>query len=68
MDTSLAKFKEEQEKHDELLNIYKDSAIHGSPTLDEWYYHFEPDFDKDKEHRNRDQVVFKFLEGVKRFN
>jgi hypothetical protein len=35
MDTRLAKFKEEQEKHDDLLNIYGDSAIHGSPTLDE---------------------------------
>ncbi|CAI6091893.1 unnamed protein product [Clonostachys chloroleuca] len=65
MDTSLAKFKEEQEKHHELLNIYKDSAIHGSPTLDEWYYHFGPDSDKEKDHRNRDQVVFKFLKGAK---
>ncbi|CAG9982986.1 unnamed protein product [Clonostachys byssicola] len=65
---NLVKFKQEQQKHRELLNIYKDSVIHGSPTLDEWYYHFGPDSHIDKDHRNKDQVVSKFLEGVKRLN
>ncbi|KAF4339903.1 ankyrin unc44 [Fusarium beomiforme] len=46
-----------------LIEGYNKSVIHGSPTLDEWYYHFSNDKEsrEDKIKRNREQVVTKFL-------
>jgi hypothetical protein len=49
--------------YQELLDGYKDSIIHQSLTLDEWYYHFAMDNKsaEDRSLRNREQVVTKFL-------
>lgn len=51
---------ESREYHD-LLTLCKNRnvVIHGSRTLDEFYYHFQNDKESEKERelRNRDQVV-----------
>lgn len=51
-------------RYAELVAAYPiTSAVHGSPTLDEWYYHFQKDdetSDKDRLHRNMNQVVTKY--------
>ncbi|KAL2810292.1 hypothetical protein BJX63DRAFT_322926 [Aspergillus granulosus] len=53
-----------------LLNAYNKTAIHRSRTLDESYYQFtSDDADKERERRNKDQVVTRklfnnSLEGV----
>ncbi|KAG5760665.1 hypothetical protein H9Q72_011228 [Fusarium xylarioides] len=41
-------------------------SVHGSPTLDEWYYHFGEDegSKKDRNDRNETQVVSKYLETI----
>lgn len=48
-----------------LLDVYKDDAIHQSATLDESYYHFWSDkaSKADQEERNKSQVVTKYLMG-----
>ncbi|KAG9255662.1 ankyrin repeat-containing domain protein [Emericellopsis atlantica] len=53
------------EKYSKLLEEYRDSVIHGSRTLDEFYYHFASDerFQKDMQIRNLDQVVTKAIDG-----
>ncbi|KAI6784034.1 Serine/threonine-protein phosphatase 6 regulatory ankyrin repeat subunit C-like protein [Emericellopsis cladophorae] len=53
------------EKYTKLLEEYSDSIIHGSRTLDEFYYHFASDerFQKDMQLRNLDQVVTKAIDG-----
>ncbi|KAF4956366.1 hypothetical protein FGADI_3943 [Fusarium gaditjirri] len=59
-DTNKAKLLEDYSK---LLKGYGGSVLHGSPTIDEWYYHFANDHEsqKDKADRNKAQVVTKFL-------
>ncbi|KAF4462854.1 ankyrin unc44 [Fusarium albosuccineum] len=61
------KFREAKENYESLLEAYERSVIHGSPTLDEWYYHFATDGKStvEKNYRNETQVVTKFLEGEK---
>lgn len=59
------KFKKAQANYDKLLEAYPNRTIHGSPTLDEWYYHFGPDSSGDRNHRNETQVVTKFLKAHK---
>ncbi|KAF5614061.1 1-alkyl-2-acetylglycerophosphocholine esterase [Fusarium sp. NRRL 25303] len=43
-----------------------DADTHGSPTLDEWYYHFrdDPKSIADKYQRNQNQVVTKYLRAI----
>ncbi|KAF5974783.1 ankyrin unc44 [Fusarium coicis] len=50
----------------DLLEGYGNSVIHGSPTLDEWYYHFSNDREslEDRDLRNQGQVVSKSLSEV----
>ncbi|KAM0290518.1 hypothetical protein ACHAO9_004876 [Fusarium lateritium] len=44
-----------------------DADSHGSPTLDEWYYHFreDPKSIADKDRRNQSQVVTKYLRVIR---
>ena len=53
---------EKRSKYENLLEVYNSSGNHRSPTLDEWYYHFEngDKAQEDKDHRNKTQVVTKF--------
>ncbi|RYP42903.1 hypothetical protein DL770_011945 [Monosporascus sp. CRB-9-2] len=47
-----------------LLDLYKNETIHGSRTLDEFYYQFNPDKGDNPEdinRRNKDQIVTKEL-------
>ncbi|KAK1711763.1 hypothetical protein BDP67DRAFT_566638 [Colletotrichum lupini] len=55
----------EKYKYEQLLSTYKPGVIHGSSTLDEWYYHFASDQEasKDRKARNESQVVTKGLPG-----
>ena len=50
-----------RDEYHQLLKSYEDAnlVIHGSRTLDEFYYHFESDYKSEKERRrrNKDQVV-----------
>ncbi|KAM7208059.1 ankyrin-3 [Naviculisporaceae sp. PSN 640] len=52
-------------RYKDLMNAYKDQTIHGTRTLDEFYYHTAGDerLERDMERRNQDQVVTKELEG-----
>ncbi|KAI0885870.1 uncharacterized protein GGS22DRAFT_188159 [Annulohypoxylon maeteangense] len=60
-DQQEAKLKEAKTRYESLFNSYKGKVIHGSPTLDEAYYHFSSDekSQDDKRHRNETQVVTK---------
>ncbi|KAH6880036.1 hypothetical protein B0T10DRAFT_519632 [Thelonectria olida] len=51
--------------HTELLESYQGHPIHGSSTLDEWYYHFGVDHDSvlDRDSRNMSQVATRCLSG-----
>ncbi len=51
--------------YDELLESYRNRVIHGSRTLDEFYYHFDEDTElaDDMRRRNEDQVVSKEIYG-----
>lgn len=53
-----------KERHWDLLRTYENKVIHGSPTLDESYYHFadDPRSQDDRRDRNKTQVVTKILE------
>ncbi|KXH30275.1 hypothetical protein CSIM01_12630 [Colletotrichum simmondsii] len=55
----------EKYKYEQLLSTYREGVIHGSSTLDEWYYHFASDQEasKDRKARNESQVVTKGLPG-----
>lgn len=55
----LKKLTDERKKYQSLLNAYHGLVIHGSSTLDEWYYHFASDLEstKDRRIRNKSQVV-----------
>ncbi|KAM5363840.1 hypothetical protein ACJZ2D_011816 [Fusarium nematophilum] len=59
----LQRLLEAKESYKGLLGAYESSAIHGSTTLDEWYYHFADDGESagDQKYRNKNQVVTKFL-------
>ncbi|KAJ4249866.1 hypothetical protein NW762_012209 [Fusarium torreyae] len=61
----LEQLRKAKERYNGLLQAYDGSPIHGSPTLDEWYYHFADDREstKDKIYRNQTQVVAKSLEA-----
>ncbi|KAJ4149121.1 hypothetical protein NW754_000560 [Fusarium falciforme] len=50
----------------ELFNAYAKSVIHQPTTLDEFYYQFASDKNsvKDRNWRNKDQVVTKYLQGL----
>lgn len=63
-DSELTRLHIEREKHQSLLRDHERQTIHRSPTLDEWYYHFDPsdpESTKDKEERNKSQVVQNYL-------
>ncbi|KAF4447042.1 Serine threonine- phosphatase 6 regulatory ankyrin repeat subunit C [Fusarium albosuccineum] len=49
--------------YNDLLNAYYGKTIHGSPTLDEWYYHFArgQKLLEEQQFRNETQVVTKRL-------
>ncbi|KAI0896458.1 hypothetical protein F4806DRAFT_464636 [Annulohypoxylon nitens] len=53
-----------RERHWDLLRTYENKVIHGSPTLDESYYHFadDPRSQDDRRDRNKTQVVTKIIE------
>lgn len=64
-------------KYKELKDLYKGQTIHGSATLDEFYYHFtstdkkdeeteeDKEAKKDRDLRNCNQVVTKILQPNK---
>lgn len=54
-----------KKKYQDLLEDYKSTVIHGSRTLDEFYYHFseEQKFQEDMADRNEDQVITKYIDG-----
>ncbi|RYP09134.1 hypothetical protein DL765_008559 [Monosporascus sp. GIB2] len=55
---------EEKTRYQELLDCHKNETIHGSRTLDEFYYQFNPDKGDNPEdinRRNKDQIVTKEL-------
>ncbi|RYP13074.1 hypothetical protein DL767_010947 [Monosporascus sp. MG133] len=55
---------EHKTSYQALLDLYKDETIHGSRTLDEFYYQFNPDKGDNPEdinRRNKDQIVTKEL-------
>lgn len=58
-------YSEERAKYQKLLDEYRDHVIHGSRTLDEFFYHFssEQRFQEDMIRRNLDQVVTKEIDG-----
>lgn len=58
-------YRDSQEKCDSLLGAHPNSAVHTSPTLDEWYYGFAQgdEFSKDKNYRNENQVATRELVG-----
>lgn len=62
-DGDLERLKKAKERYKQLIRQYRDEVVHGSPTLDEAYYHFTPDgqSDADRRHRNESQVVTKSL-------
>ncbi|XDG03915.1 hypothetical protein ABKA04_003530 [Annulohypoxylon sp. FPYF3050] len=53
-----------KKRHRELLDTYKGRVVHGTPTLDESYYHFAKDgrSQADRRDRNKTQVVTKILQ------
>lgn len=55
----------EDPKYQQLLDAYADQTIHGTRTLDEFYYYTAGDgkLEKDIKRRNQDQVVTKELDG-----
>jgi hypothetical protein len=62
------RFKHARDKYDKLMPKEEDRAaqhpvVHGSPTLDEAFYHFASDNEskKDEKRRNHSQVVTKQL-------
>lgn len=55
---------ERQMKYQQLLNAYDDKIIHGTRSLDQFYYHSLPDM-KD---RNKNQVVTRSFLGGKHGN
>lgn len=63
-DVQLQRLYEERNKYQSLLSDHENQIIHRSPTLDEWYYHFDthdPESTKDRDQRNESQVVHKYL-------
>ncbi|RYO97631.1 hypothetical protein DL764_007268 [Monosporascus ibericus] len=55
---------EHKKSYQALLDLYKNETIHGSRTLDEFYYQFNPDKGDNPEdinRRNKDQIVTKEL-------
>ncbi|KAI9896675.1 hypothetical protein N3K66_008847 [Trichothecium roseum] len=62
---ALAKLRNSRRKYDKLIGAYTDikQVIHGSPTLDESYYHFETEetLVQERRKRNKSQVVTKRL-------
>ncbi|RYP60382.1 hypothetical protein DL769_008151 [Monosporascus sp. CRB-8-3] len=55
---------EHKTRYQALLDLYKNETIHGSRTLDEFYYQFNPDKGDNPEdinRRNKDQIVTKEL-------
>ncbi|GAB1320775.1 hypothetical protein MFIFM68171_10985 [Madurella fahalii] len=52
-------------KYQQLLDAYEGQTIHGTRTLDEFYYHTAGDdeLERDMKRRNQDQVVTKELDG-----
>lgn len=56
---------EARNNYENLLAEYDEYVIHGSRTLDEFYYHFssEERFLEDMRERNLDQVVTKAIDG-----
>ncbi|KAG5810588.1 hypothetical protein H9Q74_005719 [Fusarium xylarioides] len=61
---TMCKIREAQQKHAKLVGAYPKMAVHYSPTLDEWYYHFATDeASEDRKYRNENQVVTKSLKS-----
>lgn len=63
-DFELTRLRHERKNHRRVLTDHESQIIHRSPTLDEWYYHFDhsdPESEKDKDQRNESQVVHKYL-------
>lgn len=64
-DVELKQISDAQARFQRVLDGYKDSVVHGSPTLDELYYHFAGDADSktNRQDLNETQVVTKSLKG-----
>lgn len=60
----LEQVKKASEIHKNHMQCYGGSVVHGSPTLDEWYYHFaeDPESTQERLYRNQSQVVNKNLQ------
>ncbi|KAK0381850.1 hypothetical protein CLIM01_00749 [Colletotrichum limetticola] len=66
LDEDHGNFQTAKKMYESLLKEYSESTVHGSPTLDEWYYHFAKGDDeaaKDRLVRNKSQVVTEYLNG-----
>ncbi|KAI1503431.1 hypothetical protein F5X99DRAFT_425633 [Biscogniauxia marginata] len=60
----LSQLNKKRDEYNDLLSLYDNKEIHGSRTLDEFYYQFNSDQgykQKDIDKRNRDQIVTKWL-------
>lgn len=63
LDDDSKKHKMARDNDRALLKAYKDLPIHVSPTLDEWYYEFNPKDEQsksDRDQRNQSQIYKKF--------
>ncbi|KAM6534117.1 hypothetical protein FALCPG4_007054 [Fusarium falciforme] len=60
------KVQDEIEMREALFEAYQKSVIHQPTTFDEFYYQFASDKDSvgDRNSRNKDQVVTKYLQGL----
>ncbi|KAJ4230958.1 hypothetical protein NW759_002941 [Fusarium solani] len=57
--------RQREASYKELLEVYKEDALHQSATLDEAYYHFalDPASKEEQDVRNKTQVVTEYLRG-----
>lgn len=66
-DEALKSLKKAKWRYNQLIGQYSSEVVHGSPTLDEAYYHFASDLESDTErqHRNKTQVITTLLRSDK---
>ena len=65
---ALERLKKAKGRYKELIRQYRGEVVHGSPTLDEAYYHFasDPQSDANRRNRNETQVVTKSLRSAEK--
>ena len=55
-DANLKRLSVAQAAFGSMLDSYKGSVVHGSLTLDEWYYHFAGDVDSTTNRQDRNET------------